>query len=102
MEVRKLFNFTAGLAINHSILLRNARIIIHTIHRMVCGYPNRAKVLLNYRRNIPSDRVAGHVRKPQKSIRTLTTLPKLRDSVHLYLCMEPDSIIEVDEGIFIN
>lgn len=36
---------------------------------MVCGYPNRSKVLLNYRRNVPSDRVK-YARKLEPKIQT--------------------------------
>lgn len=37
---------------------------------MVCGYPNRSKVLLNYRRNIPSDRIK-YARKFERKIQTI-------------------------------
>lgn len=32
---------------------------------MITGYPNRSKVLLNYRRNIPEDR-KHYIREPKK------------------------------------
>lgn len=34
---------------------------------MVCGYPNRSKLLLNYRRNVPSDRIKYH-RKIERKV----------------------------------
>jgi hypothetical protein len=53
--------------------------------RMVSGYPNRAKVLLNYRRNIPSDRRKYH----RNSIRRVDTLLEnndIKNSIYLFIC----------------
>lgn len=53
--------------------------------RMVCGYPNRVKVLLNYRRNIPSDRVK-YKRKMERKISTKKESLDIRNSIYLYMC----------------
>lgn len=64
---------------------------------MVCGYPNRAKVLLNNRRNIPSDRVAYYVRKSERKIKTLKESTMIRNSIYLYLCKEPSHIVDLND-----
>jgi hypothetical protein len=52
---------------------------------MVCGYPNRAKVLLNYRRNIPSDRMK-YIRKDERKVSTRKEAADIRNSIYLYIC----------------
>ncbi|CAD8053452.1 unnamed protein product [Paramecium primaurelia] len=52
---------------------------------MVCGYPNRSKVLLNYRRNIPSDRVK-YTRKLERKIQTRRESCDIQNSIYLYMC----------------
>ncbi|CAK87067.1 unnamed protein product (macronuclear) [Paramecium tetraurelia] len=52
---------------------------------MVCGYPNRSKVLLNYRRYIPSDRVK-YVRKLEPKIQTRRESSDIQNSIYLYMC----------------
>ncbi|CAD8197311.1 unnamed protein product [Paramecium octaurelia] len=52
---------------------------------MVCGYPNRSKVLLNYRRNVPSDRVK-YARKLERKIQTRRESSDIQNSIYLYMC----------------
>ncbi|CAK88798.1 unnamed protein product (macronuclear) [Paramecium tetraurelia] len=52
---------------------------------MVCGYPNRSKVLLNYRRNVPSDRVK-YARKLERKIQTRREQSDIQNSIYLYMC----------------
>lgn len=52
---------------------------------MVCGYPNRAKVLLNYRRNVPSDRKAFK-RTFNRRIDTLMESHDVKNSILLFIC----------------
>lgn len=52
---------------------------------MVCGYPNRAKVLLNYRRNLPSDRLKFR-RTFNRRIDTLLESHDVRNSILLFIC----------------
>ncbi|CAD8076502.1 unnamed protein product [Paramecium sonneborni] len=52
---------------------------------MVCGYPNRAKVLLNYRRNVPSDR--KHFQRTfNRRIDTLMESHDIKNSILLFIC----------------
>ncbi|CAD8054277.1 unnamed protein product [Paramecium sonneborni] len=52
---------------------------------MVCGYPNRAKVLLNYRRNVPSDR-KSFKRTFNRRVDTLMESHDVKNSILLFLC----------------
>jgi len=52
---------------------------------MVCGYPNRAKVLLNYRRNVPSDR-KSFKRTFNRRIDTLMESHDVKNSILLFIC----------------
>ncbi|CAD8197192.1 unnamed protein product [Paramecium octaurelia] len=63
---------------------------------MVCGYPNRAKVLLNYRRNIPSDRVK-YRRKIERKISTRKESLDIRNSIYLYMCKTQMVSQEIDD-----
>ncbi|CAD8107337.1 unnamed protein product [Paramecium sonneborni] len=63
---------------------------------MVCGYPNRSKVLLNYRRNIPSDRVK-YGRKFERKIQTRKESLDIQNSIYLYMCKTQILQDELDE-----
>lgn len=52
---------------------------------MVCGYPNRAKVLLNYRRNLPSDRSKCR-RTINRRVDTLLESHDVKNSILLFIC----------------
>jgi hypothetical protein len=52
---------------------------------MVCGYPNRVKVLLNHRRNVPSDRVKFK-RTLNRRIDTLLESHDVKNSILLFIC----------------
>ncbi|CAD8137902.1 unnamed protein product [Paramecium pentaurelia] len=52
---------------------------------LVCGYPNRSKVLLNYRRNVPSDRVR-YRRTLNRRIDTLLESHDVKNSILLFIC----------------
>ncbi|CAD8086164.1 unnamed protein product [Paramecium primaurelia] len=63
---------------------------------MVCGYPNRSKVLLNYRRNVPSDRVK-YSRKLEPKIQTRRESQDIQNSIYLYMCKTQILQEQIDE-----
>ncbi|CAD8046163.1 unnamed protein product [Paramecium sonneborni] len=52
---------------------------------LVCGYPNRSKVLLNYRRNVPSDR-SVYRRTLNRRVDTRLESHDVKNSILLFIC----------------
>ncbi|CAD8047017.1 unnamed protein product [Paramecium sonneborni] len=52
---------------------------------LVCGYPNRSKVLLNYRRNVPSDR-GVYKRSLNRRVDSLLESHDVKNSILLFIC----------------
>ncbi|KAM3136184.1 hypothetical protein pb186bvf_011643 [Paramecium bursaria] len=52
---------------------------------MVCGYPNRSKVLLNYRRNIPTDRLCYSRNSTFRNLSATQDNKNIKNSVLLYM-----------------
>lgn len=65
---------------------------------MVCGYPNRSKVLLNYRRNIPTDRLSYTRNSTFRNLSATQDNKNIRSSVLLYMSRNKQIMQQINEA----